>query len=135
MIRDPNSRALALLARVGVNADAVEAALACWLSNPTRSTKIDADALAELGIDFDAVRARLEQSFGPGALERSHDSCLGICPRLKLALAFALDHAAGGPLDDAHVLWGMLSVPDSVAARALAPLGVFVETVPDDEAF
>src|SRR5262245_51111756 len=57
-------------------------------------------------------------------LERSHASCLGICPRLKLALAFALDPAAGQPLDDAHVLRGMLSVPDLVAARVLAPLRI-----------
>jgi ATP-dependent Clp protease ATP-binding subunit ClpA len=124
MLRDPDSKALRVLANVGVSPAAVEAALACWLLNTTRSAKIDTEALAELGIDFDTVRARLEQTFGPGALERSSSSCLGICPRLKLALAFALDHAAGQPLDDAHVLLGMLSVPDSVAARVLARLGV-----------
>jgi len=48
---------------------------------------------------------------------------------LKLALAYALDHAAKAPLSDEHVLLGMLSVPDSVAARALGSLGVTIERV------
>jgi hypothetical protein len=41
-----------------------------------------------------------------------------------MALAYALDHAGGKPLADEHILLGMLSVPDSVAARVLAKLGV-----------
>jgi hypothetical protein len=90
----------------------------------TTAARIDPQALAELGIDFDTVRDRLEQTFGPGSLERTRSGCLGICPRLKMALAYALDHAAGRPLGDEHVLLGMLSVPDSVAAGVLGELGV-----------
>src|SRR5262249_29770219 len=108
-----------------------EAALAGWLgaSGPPgiSEPKIDADALAALGIDFDAVRERLEETFGPGALEHAHASCLGICPRLKMALAYAVDYANGQPLTDKHILLGMLSVPDSVAARVLAELDVSLE--------
>jgi len=122
-----DSPALRVLAQLGVSAEAVEAALACWLPPMTPPAKIDAQALAELGIDFEAVRDRLEQRFGPGALERTHSACLGVCPRLKLALAYAIDHAAGGPLGDEHVLLGMLSVPESVAARVLGELGVTLE--------
>jgi ATP-dependent Clp protease ATP-binding subunit ClpA len=128
LIHDPESEATRALARLGVSAGALEAALACWLVEAAPPAKIDPQALAELGIDFDAVRERLEQTFGPGALERSHSSCLGICPRLKLALAYALDHAAGGPLGDEHVLLGMLTVPDSVAAPVLGEFGVTLET-------
>ena len=128
LLRQPDSGAVRVLAQLGVSAGAVEAALGRWLPDNPRTAKIDGEALAELGIDFDAVRARLEQTFGPGALERSHHSCLGICPRLKLALGFALDHAAQRQLRDEHVLLGMLSVPDSVGARVLAPLGVTLET-------
>ncbi|MGH3025489.1 MAG: Clp protease N-terminal domain-containing protein, partial [Gaiellaceae bacterium] len=117
-----------LLARFGVDSVAVEGALACWLPGPGGS-KIDAEALATLGIDFDAVRAQLEQTFGPGALERSRASCLGIAPRLKLALAYALDDAADRPLRDDHVLAGLLTVRESAAARALATLGVSLESV------
>jgi hypothetical protein len=59
------------------------------------------------------VRARLEETFGAGALERTQ-SCLGICPRLKLALAYALDFAAERPLGDEHVLLeAALAFPDA----------------------
>ena len=128
LIRNPDGEAMRVLARLGVGAEAADAAVAGWLSTGTRPAKIDPQALAQLGIDFDTVRERLEQTFGPGALERSRSSCLGICPRLKRALAHALDNAAGRPLGDEHVLLGMLTVPDSVAARVLGELGVTLET-------
>lgn len=128
LIRRPEGVATAVLRQLGVSPDAVEAALGCWLGTGTSTAKIDPDALAALGIDFDAVRERLEESFGPGALERTRTACLGICPRLKMALAYAVDHADGQPLADEHILLGMLSVPDSVAARVLANLGVSLES-------
>jgi hypothetical protein len=46
-----------------------------------------------------------------------------------LALDRAVDQAGDGPVRDEHVLIGMLSVPDSLAARALAELGVSLEAV------
>jgi ATP-dependent Clp protease ATP-binding subunit ClpA len=124
LVRDPQGAAARLLAQLGITVDAVEGALACWLTDGTTAARIDPRALAELGIDFEAVRERLERTFGPGALERTRSGCLGICPRLKMALAYALDHSAGRPLGDEHVLLGMLNVPDSVAARVLGGLGV-----------
>ena len=124
LIRDPEGAAMRLLAQLGVSADAVDAALACWLANGTTAARIDPQALAELGIDFDTVRERLEETFGSGALEQTRAGCLRICPRLKMALAYALDYSAGRPLADEHVLLGLLTVPDSVAARVLGGLGV-----------
>ena len=70
------------------------------------------------------MRERLEQTFGPGALERTRSGCIGVCPRLKRALAYSLDHALEGSLGEEQVLLGLLSVPDSVAARVLSELGV-----------
>jgi hypothetical protein len=123
-MRDPGGGATRLLGALGVSAEQVHDALACWLERKAPAGRIDPEALANLGIDFDVVRAQLEGTFGPDALERTRSACLGIAPRLKLALAHALDEAAGSPLGDEHVLLGMLSVPDSIAARALASLGV-----------
>ena len=128
LARRPDSAATRLLAHLGVTGAAVEHGLECWLSDASPVAKIDPQALATLGIDFDSVRERLEQNFGPGALERTRSACLGVCPRLKLALAHALDHASDTPLGDEHVLLGMLTVSDSVAARVLAKLGVTLET-------
>jgi hypothetical protein len=103
---------------LGVTADAIEQTLTRWLCGGGPAGKIDPEALAALGIDFEAVRERLEQTFGLGALEQTRSACLGIAPRLKLALAYAVDLAAGEPLLDEHVLHGILRVPESVAARA-----------------
>src|SRR6266536_1234529 len=128
LARQPDSAATRLLAQLGVTAAAVERGLACWLEDTSPAARIDPQALATVGIDFDSVRERLEQTFGPGALERTRSGCLGICPRLKLALAYALDHAAEQPFGDEHVLLGMLSVPDSVAARVLSDLGVTLKS-------
>ena len=74
------------------------------------------------------VRERLEETFGPGALERTRSGCMGVCPRLKMALAYSLDHAAQGSFGEEHVLLGLLSVPDSVASRVLSELGVSLAT-------
>ena len=128
LVRDPGGGATRALGRLGLSADQVRGALACWLEERARPEKIDPEALASLGIDFDTVRARLEETFGPGALEHTRSACLGIAPRLKLALAYALDYATGSALEDEHVLLGMLRVSDSVAARALGELGVTFES-------
>ena len=116
LIRNPDGGATALLQQLGVSTDTVEERLARWLG--TSKPKIDPEALAALGIDLETVRERLEETFGPGALERI-PTCLGICPRLKMALAYAVDHAEAHPVTDEHILRGMLSVPDCVAARVL----------------
>jgi ATP-dependent Clp protease ATP-binding subunit ClpA len=120
LIRNPDGGATAVQ-QLGVSTDTVEERLARWLA--TSKPKIDPEALAALGIDLETVRERLEETFGPGALERT-PACLGICPRLKMALAYAVDHADGHPVTDEHILRGMLSVPDSVAARILTELDV-----------
>ena len=127
LVHHPDGAATRLLSQLGVAQAAVGRGLACWLEGTSPAAKIDPPALATLGIDFDSVRERLERTFGPGALERTRSGCLGICPRLKLALTHALDYAADEPLGDEHVLLGMISVPDSVAARVLAKLGVTLE--------
>ena len=121
---DPNA-ATGLLRRLGVHPAVVGDALHARLGEG--QPIIDPTALATLGIDYDAVVGRLEHTFGPGALERAHATCLGICPRAKLALAFAVDYADGGPVLDDDLLLGMLRVPDSVASRVLAQQGVTLE--------
>jgi ATP-dependent Clp protease ATP-binding subunit ClpA len=121
LLHNPDGGATVVLRQLGVSAEAVEKALDWQLG--ASKPRIDPEALAALGIDFETVRERLEETFGPGALERT-PACLGICPRLKMALQHAVDHADGKPLADQHILLGMLNVPSSVAARVLAQLGV-----------
>jgi ATP-dependent Clp protease ATP-binding subunit ClpA len=64
----------AALREQGVTPDQVRAQILRLLPGASRpgrdprTSAIDADALATIGIDLDAVRARVERAFGPGAL-------------------------------------------------------------------
>jgi ATP-dependent Clp protease ATP-binding subunit ClpA len=129
---DPHSGATRLLAELGVTpADIKGSAFLATIWAP----RIDPEALASLGIDLDTVRERLDETFGQGALERTGAGSLDqsgagiqcVAPRLKQALADAVDRAGDEPVRDEHVLLGMLGVRDSLAARALAELGVSLE--------
>lgn len=128
LTRDPGGRAASILRELDVSRDDI-ADSPRVAGTPTR--RIDAEALATLGIDLDSVCERLEEAFGPGALERTRAGCLGVMPRLKVALAYAVDHAEEGPVQDEHMLLGLLGVPDSLAAHILSELGV---TLPKVEA-
>jgi ATP-dependent Clp protease ATP-binding subunit ClpA len=121
---DPNP-ATRLLRRLDIEPADVFDALQCELG-PGRPA-IDPAALATLGIDYDAVVDRLEKTFGAGALERTRAACLGVCPRAKLALAFAVDYANGATVSDDDLLLGLLSVPDGVAGRVLTQHGASLE--------
>jgi hypothetical protein len=102
LIRDRNGGATAVLRQLGVSADAVEEALRPCVA--AALPRIDPEALATLGIDFQAVRERLEEKFGPGALEHTRSGCLGVTPGTKQALPYALAHADGQPLGDERIL-------------------------------
>ncbi|HJP65559.1 MAG TPA: Clp protease N-terminal domain-containing protein [Actinomycetota bacterium] len=97
----------------------------------------DAEALRSLGIDLDEVRRRVEDSFGPGALDRPLPRGRGRCdplpggrvpftPRSKKVLelsvreARALGHGSIGP---EHILLGLGRTQDGVAAEILAARG------------
>jgi ATP-dependent Clp protease ATP-binding subunit ClpA len=86
--------------------------------------RLDADALATLGIDLDQVRRQVEQTFGPGALERTAAGCTPICPRLKRAFELAAHKAGETPIRSEHVLVAVASVEGSVAAEILAGRGI-----------
>jgi hypothetical protein len=122
LIRDRNGGATAVLRQLGVSADAVEEAL--WPCVAAGLPRIDPDALATLGIDFEAVRERPRGEVRAGRARAHRSGCLGVTPRTKQALAHALDHADGQPLGDERILLGMLTVPDSLAAQILGKLGV-----------
>lgn len=100
------------------------------------STLSDADALAAIGIDLDEVRRRVEQAFGPGALERtlargcrrgSAFSHLPFTPRAKKALELALREALKlkhNYIGTEHILLALLHEGEGVAAQVLITRGV-----------
>ena len=69
----PENLALMVLEGFSVRRADVEADLAARESAPTTGSAADVDALAALGIDLDEVRRRVEEAFGPGALDRAQE--------------------------------------------------------------
>ena len=95
---------------------------------------LDADALTTLGIDLDAVRERVESTFGPGALDdpaRRHGATAsGHIPfsrrakqvlELSLREALALTHRH---IADGHIALGLLREGDGLAMKVLADRGI-----------
>jgi ATP-dependent Clp protease ATP-binding subunit ClpA len=99
----------------------------------------DAAALGSLGIDLDAVRERVEQTFGPGALDRRRRQRPGLFGRRSGAGHLPFDTEAKSSLEHAlrealaeghhqlgteHLFLGLLATEQGSALRALRRLGV-----------
>ncbi|MDT7577146.1 MAG: hypothetical protein QOH17_3479 [Pseudonocardiales bacterium] len=122
----PEGLAAAILERLQVTRSDVEGDLA-------RGGPFDAEALAMLGIDLDEVRRQADETFGPGALERTRAARSGgwrpghlpFEPATKKALELALREAVRlghGFLGTEHLLLGLLH--DGRARDVLVARGV-----------
>ncbi|AEE45243.1 Clp protease N-terminal domain-containing protein [Cellulomonas fimi] len=113
------------LARVGVEPADLERAVRARLSDA-----LDADALAGLGIDLDAVREQVEATFGPGALDvpaastrRGHipfDTHAKKMLEVSLREAIRFQHRR---IDTGHLLLAAARLDTTPAGRALRDLG------------
>ena len=94
----------------------------------------DPQALATLGIDVDEVRRRVEETFGPGALERKR-SGRQLCrdgrfsPGAKKALQEAAKKAQPQLADTDYLLLGVVLEGKSPAAVLLRDRGFSADTV------
>jgi ATP-dependent Clp protease ATP-binding subunit ClpA len=138
---DSSTPAAQALARFGLTRDVVRRDIEGVIGtcvDPRRRT-IDPDALATLGIDLDEVTRRVEETFGPGALESARSraldlgggACRCIAPRLKRALELATEEAGDGPVRAEHMLLSLAAVEDSIAARILGAHGVTLSALRD----
>ncbi|MEA2901943.1 MAG: hypothetical protein QOH36_1830 [Actinomycetota bacterium] len=161
LIREEDGVAAHVLADAGVSAADVRAdvldivgrgaAGAVDLLGPT-----DVDALRSIGIDVDSIRQRIEESFGPGALElanrrpgrrrlRGRPRLYGrSCPRpparvgghipftprskkvLELSLREAI-HLRHNYIGTEHILLGLLREGEGLAAMVLVRRGLSIE--------
>jgi ATP-dependent Clp protease ATP-binding subunit ClpA len=132
LLDDPEGRAARVLVDRGVTGPWVRAEVERIVG--VGEPDLDADALATLGIDLDAVRERVERTFGPGALARrpgrrrcSNDARRPFTPRAKKVLELSLREAVAagdGFIGAEHLLLGLLREGDGVAAPILAERGV-----------
>ena len=128
LLGQPDSASARVLSTHGLTRQAVLESLAGHYTG----TALDEEALGALGIDLDAVRARVEAAFGPGALD-APPPCGGtgsrprFGPRAKKVLELALRESIAlrsDCIDDGHVLLGLLREGQGVAAKVLADRGV-----------
>jgi ATP-dependent Clp protease ATP-binding subunit ClpA len=137
LLEDRDGRAARLLARWGVGPEWVTGEIERIIGRG--EPDLDADALATLGIDLDAVRERVEQTFGAGAL--SGRGCrrgllprgsLPFTPRAKKVLELSLREAllmGDRSIGAEHVLLGIAREGEGVGAVILRSRGVDRATV------
>src|SRR5581483_3095176 len=128
MLEAGDSVAYTVLSGAGLTAANVRKAIKRFLGE-------DAEALESIGIDLDAVRAKIEESFGPGALDPAdpqprkgffakHIPFTGRAKKaLELGLreAIALGHKDIGP---EHLLLGLIREGQGLAAKILTDAGL-----------
>jgi ATP-dependent Clp protease ATP-binding subunit ClpA len=141
------------LTALGVNAAAVEREIGRTSGTSSGSldapadADADADALATIGIDLDEIKRRIEESFGPGALEQqppprgplTWTGRLPLSETAKLALAQSIREARvlhHTYIGTEHVLLGLLRVAEryphgEFAAVTLPDLGLDPATARD----
>jgi ATP-dependent Clp protease ATP-binding subunit ClpA len=143
LCRAGDTRGAALLAARGVTAATVEEDLR-RAAPPDGPDLPDREALASVGIDLDEVRERVEDAFGPGALESTHAAGRG---RKRLRGHIPFDRGAKKVLELAlreairrgdrsigseHVLLGMLHAETGRAMPLLAAKGITLAAIRAD---
>ncbi|GAA4781506.1 Clp protease N-terminal domain-containing protein [Actinomycetospora chlora] len=135
-----DTRGAALLAARGVTAATVEADPR-RAAPPDRPCLPDREALASVGIDLDEVRDRVEQAFGPGALDGTRAARRvrrrlwghipfdhGATKVLELALREAI-RRGDRSIGTEHVLLGMLHRETGRASALLRARGLTLDEV------
>jgi ATP-dependent Clp protease ATP-binding subunit ClpA len=138
--------ASAVLHAAGLDAQRVRAEIVRLVGAPAPAKLLDdedAAALRTIGIDLDAVLARIEESFGPDALRPpaptpkretlwggSRRGGNGFTPRAKKVIGLALREAIR--LQDRHIgtehlLLGLIREGEGLAARILVNNGIVLD--------
>jgi ATP-dependent Clp protease ATP-binding subunit ClpA len=139
ILGEPDSAGARALGALGIDGSEVRDEIR--RSNRERSTfsEEDADALRSVGVDLDEVRRRVEEAFGPGALERSTSGGRGVgvshipfTARSKKTLELALReaiHLGHRSIGTEHLLLGLERDETCSAATILAARGADRERV------
>jgi len=134
LLRQPGTPASRALTGLGITAASLEHELINQIGEPCGDQFLgeeDERALRTLGIDLREVRRRVDEAFGPGALDRARPGRCGwpIMPRLKESLERAAREAGRGTIETDHLLLGMLPVRRALAVELLGRLGVTPDVV------
>jgi ATP-dependent Clp protease ATP-binding subunit ClpA len=124
LLRSPGAMAYGILTEAGLTHDSVVAYLnGLWGLGPE-----DAEALSSIGIDLEAVRAKVTESFGAAAPGDGPTS--GRAPftrRAKKVLELSLREAIAlkqGYIGSEHILLGLIREGDGLAAKSMVASGL-----------
>ena len=139
ILDEPDTAGGRALAALGIDRNEVRDEVRRVERDRAAFSEQDADALRSVGIDLDEVRRTVEESFGPGALERSTSGgrhlgaghvpfTAGAKKALELALREAI-HLGHRSIGTEHLLLGLVRDEGRSAARILAARGADRERV------
>src|SRR6266542_4361876 len=141
---DDTGLAARVLARLGFDAGEARSAVVKIVGRSPEgpAPESDAEALSAIGIDLEEIRRRVEEAFGPGALDRSpvtrrprfRRRCEGLwaghipfTPRAKKTLELSLRearHLGHDYIGTEHLLLGLLREREGIACLVMASQGV-----------
>ncbi|MFF4773990.1 Clp protease N-terminal domain-containing protein [Microtetraspora fusca] len=143
LLGQPDTMSARILHGHGLTSERAEAELLRAQPGPDpRDGDLDADALEAIGIDLAAVRERVEEAFGPGALDRApsrdHRGLLvsgrhisfdrGAKKALELSLREALALKCK-EIRDGHILLGLLREAEGLGARVISSSGIDIPSL------
>jgi ATP-dependent Clp protease ATP-binding subunit ClpA len=148
MLDKESGLAYTVLTEAGVTHDQVRTAVET-LAGEGRLGDADAEALQAIGIDLPAVRAKIEELFGPGALDPPEPepkrgllrrrqppgapepgNRIPFAPRSKKVLELSLRealHLKHNYIGSEHILLGLLREGEGLAAKILTDAGRSIE--------
>jgi ATP-dependent Clp protease ATP-binding subunit ClpA len=143
--------AATVLGRLGFDVRAARADLVRIVGPGPSISATDADALRDLGIDVDEVRRRVEQAFGPGALDQGAAAVRGrsrrrrrrcdpepsigrvpFTPRAKRSLELAareVRRLGRKRIGTEHILLGLMGRTDVLAVELLTAQGISIQAL------
>jgi ATP-dependent Clp protease ATP-binding subunit ClpA len=140
MLTEEAGMAYAVLHEAGVDHDRVRADVQRLIGTPRKLlSEDDAAALQTIGIDLDAVLARIEETFGPAALDpppceprrglfgRRRRGGGNFAPRAKKVLELSLRESLRlkqNYIGSEHILLGLIREGEGLAAKVLTEAGV-----------
>jgi ATP-dependent Clp protease ATP-binding subunit ClpA len=133
-----------VLTDAGLTADRVRGDIQATLADDRSLDRADAEALETIGIDLNAVRAKIEESFGPGALtpvprtkrglfhrRAETPPCQGpfvpFTARSKKVLELSLREAVNlrhNHIGTEHILLGLIREGEGLAAKIICDAGI-----------
>ncbi len=143
MLSDEAGIAYTVLHDAGLDAERVRADIERLIGTPSKLLgDDDAAALQTIGIDLDAVLAKIEETFGPEALEppappsrrgifgRRQGTGSRLTQRSKKAIELSLReaiHLRHDYIGSEHILLGLLREGDGLAAKIIVESGLTIE--------